>query len=159
MFFYDLLPDGNADELSLHAGLPVLKGEKWVAPMWIWDPSRYKGTSVLCFFVGVFGGLLRSAVYGCFSRSLPSPGTSPAAARLRGTPPALLSTLSPVRNSLRFFVAILSSNTAHVRMNDNMSILPTPNPGPGTYLGKAKLPARETPRPPKRYHGEEEGDV
>ena len=46
MFFYDLLPDGNADELSLHAGMPVLKGEKWIAPMWIWDPSRYKGTSV-----------------------------------------------------------------------------------------------------------------
>jgi len=46
VFFYDLLPDGNADELSLHAGMPVLKGEKWIAPMWIWDPSRYKGTSV-----------------------------------------------------------------------------------------------------------------
>jgi prolyl 4-hydroxylase len=71
VFFYDLLPDGNADELSLHAGMPVLKGEKWIAPMWIWDPSRYKGT----------------------------------------------------------------------------------------YLNKVKLPVRETPRPPKRYRGDDEGDV
>eukprot|EP00041_Stephanoeca_diplocostata_P012103 m.202039 g.202039 ORF g.202039 m.202039 type:complete len:404 (+) comp18811_c0_seq5:81-1292(+) len=40
VFFYDLLEDGNADELSLHAGLPVKKGEKWIAPLWIWEPKR-----------------------------------------------------------------------------------------------------------------------
>jgi len=45
VFFYDLLPDGNADAYSLHAGLPVEAGEKWVAPMWIWDPQRYRGAT------------------------------------------------------------------------------------------------------------------
>ena len=39
-FFYDLLEDGNTDVLSLHSGMPVLEGEKWVAPLWIWEPSR-----------------------------------------------------------------------------------------------------------------------
>lgn len=38
MFFYDLLPDGNLDEYSLHAGEPVLAGEKWIGAAWIWDP-------------------------------------------------------------------------------------------------------------------------
>jgi len=39
-FFYDLLEDGNADELSLHAGTPVTAGEKWIAPLWIWEPIK-----------------------------------------------------------------------------------------------------------------------
>jgi hypothetical protein len=39
-FFYDLLEDGNADELSLHAGMPVIEGEKWIAPLWIWEPLK-----------------------------------------------------------------------------------------------------------------------
>jgi len=42
MFFYDLLEDGNADEMSLHSGAPVLAGEKWIAPLWIWEPIRWK---------------------------------------------------------------------------------------------------------------------
>jgi prolyl 4-hydroxylase len=28
--FYSMLPDGNADDLSLHAGNPVLSGQKWI---------------------------------------------------------------------------------------------------------------------------------
>eukprot|EP00035_Acanthoeca_spectabilis_P039182 m.59787 g.59787 ORF g.59787 m.59787 type:complete len:408 (+) comp9478_c0_seq1:76-1299(+) len=44
-FFYDLLEDGNGDELSLHAGTPVLEGEKWIAPLWIWEPLKAKWTN------------------------------------------------------------------------------------------------------------------
>lgn len=36
VLFYNLLPDGNADDLSLHAALPVNKGEKWLANFWVW---------------------------------------------------------------------------------------------------------------------------
>ena len=39
ILFYDMLPDGNMDELTLHAGLPVKKGEKWLANLWVWDPQ------------------------------------------------------------------------------------------------------------------------
>jgi prolyl 4-hydroxylase len=42
VFFYDLLEDGNADELSLHSGAKVEAGEKWIAPLWIWEPIRWK---------------------------------------------------------------------------------------------------------------------
>jgi hypothetical protein len=30
VLFYSQLPDGNMDDLSLHAALPVTKGEKWL---------------------------------------------------------------------------------------------------------------------------------
>ena len=40
VFFYNLLEDGNGDDLSLHAALPVTKGEKWLGNFWIWDPKR-----------------------------------------------------------------------------------------------------------------------
>lgn len=39
VMFYNLLPDGNGDELTYHAALPVLKGEKWLANFWVWDPK------------------------------------------------------------------------------------------------------------------------
>ena len=39
VLFYDMLEDGNVDELSLHAALPVLSGEKWICNFWIWDPK------------------------------------------------------------------------------------------------------------------------
>lgn len=39
VLFYDLLEDGNGDELSLHASLPTLEGEKWLANFWVWDPK------------------------------------------------------------------------------------------------------------------------
>eukprot|EP00467_Chlorarachnion_reptans_P013256 CAMPEP_0114522016 /NCGR_PEP_ID=MMETSP0109-20121206/20519_1 /TAXON_ID=29199 /ORGANISM="Chlorarachnion reptans, Strain CCCM449" /LENGTH=432 /DNA_ID=CAMNT_0001703209 /DNA_START=127 /DNA_END=1422 /DNA_ORIENTATION=+ len=29
LLWYNMLPDGNSDEMSLHAGMPVIKGEKW----------------------------------------------------------------------------------------------------------------------------------
>jgi len=35
LLFYDLMPDGEMDEQSLHGGCPVLKGEKWVATKWL----------------------------------------------------------------------------------------------------------------------------
>lgn len=40
ILFYNMLPDGNADDLALHAGMPVTKGEKWVCNLWVWDPRR-----------------------------------------------------------------------------------------------------------------------
>eukprot|EP00934_Nitzschia_sp_Nitz4_P006262 Nitzschia sp. Nitz4//scaffold46_size129759//10381//12033//NITZ4_003480-RA/size129759-snap-gene-0.1-mRNA-1//1//CDS//3329552532//6252//frame0 len=38
VLFYSVLPDGNYDERSQHAALPVRKGEKWLTNLWIWDP-------------------------------------------------------------------------------------------------------------------------
>jgi prolyl 4-hydroxylase len=40
VLFYNLLPDGNADDLALHAALPVWRGEKWLANFWVWDPKK-----------------------------------------------------------------------------------------------------------------------
>ena len=34
--FYNLLVDGNGDDKSLHAALPVHQGEKWLANLWVW---------------------------------------------------------------------------------------------------------------------------
>jgi prolyl 4-hydroxylase len=47
LLFYNVLPDGNADERSLHASLPAIVAnnsarsdeEKWIANLWIWDPE------------------------------------------------------------------------------------------------------------------------
>ncbi|KAH8072022.1 procollagen-proline 4-dioxygenase [Aureococcus anophagefferens] len=41
VLFYSMLPDGNADDLALHAGMPVRKGQKWVCNLWVWDPHRH----------------------------------------------------------------------------------------------------------------------
>lgn len=35
LLFYNCLPSGEVDPLSLHAGAPVLKGEKWIANKWL----------------------------------------------------------------------------------------------------------------------------
>lgn len=40
VLFYNLLEDGNGDDLALHAALPVVRGEKWLANFWVWDPQR-----------------------------------------------------------------------------------------------------------------------
>merc|ERR1712228_97520 len=40
VMFYSILPDGNADDKSLHAALPIKKGVKWLANFWVWDPKR-----------------------------------------------------------------------------------------------------------------------
>ena len=39
VLFYNLDSTGNADELSLHGGLPVEQGTKWLANLWLWDPA------------------------------------------------------------------------------------------------------------------------
>ena len=36
--FYNVLPDGNMDDLSQHSGGKVDKGVKYVANIWVWDP-------------------------------------------------------------------------------------------------------------------------
>ena len=41
VIFYNLLEDGNGDDLAVHAALPVLHGEKWLANYWVWDPKRF----------------------------------------------------------------------------------------------------------------------
>lgn len=40
ILFYNILEDGNTDDLALHAALPILEGEKWLCNLWIWDPKR-----------------------------------------------------------------------------------------------------------------------
>eukprot|EP00977_Amphora_coffeiformis_P002260 scaffold426_cov219-Amphora_coffeaeformis.AAC.22 len=39
VLFYNMLPDGNMDELSQHASKPVESGEKFLANLWVWDPT------------------------------------------------------------------------------------------------------------------------
>jgi prolyl 4-hydroxylase len=46
ILFYSLLPDGNMDELSEHAALPVIEGEKWLINMWAKSLYGY----FLCLF-------------------------------------------------------------------------------------------------------------
>lgn len=38
VLFYSILPDGNPDDLSMHAAQPVKDGEKWLTNLWVWDP-------------------------------------------------------------------------------------------------------------------------
>jgi len=40
MIFYMKTPDGNLDDLTQHAALPVIEGEKWFANLWVWDPFK-----------------------------------------------------------------------------------------------------------------------
>jgi len=39
ILFYNQLPDGNYDDFSQHSAKPVVKGEKWLINLWIWDPT------------------------------------------------------------------------------------------------------------------------
>ncbi|MCC7247295.1 MAG: 2OG-Fe(II) oxygenase superfamily protein, partial [Lysobacter sp.] len=41
MRFDDAHPEGRLDPDSLHAGLPVIAGEKWLATLWI-RQRRYR---------------------------------------------------------------------------------------------------------------------
>jgi prolyl 4-hydroxylase len=44
VYFSYLLPDGTLDERTLHAGLPVASGEKWIATKWLRErPYRSEG--------------------------------------------------------------------------------------------------------------------
>mmetsp|Transcript_15870 Transcript_15870/g.34334 ORF Transcript_15870/g.34334 Transcript_15870/m.34334 type:complete len:638 (+) Transcript_15870:325-2238(+) len=38
ILFYNVLPDGNMDDLSQHSGGKVEKGVKYLANIWVWDP-------------------------------------------------------------------------------------------------------------------------
>lgn len=38
VLFYNMLPDGNYDQYSLHEAAPVLQGEKYLTNLWVWDP-------------------------------------------------------------------------------------------------------------------------
>jgi prolyl 4-hydroxylase len=39
VLFYNMLPDGNVDDLSQHTGEAVVSGEKFIGNLWIWDPA------------------------------------------------------------------------------------------------------------------------
>jgi prolyl 4-hydroxylase len=65
IFFYNLLEDGNGDELTMHASLPVLKGVKWLCNLWIWDPTLE--SSVPSLGANVLAGLKATATGGSSS--------------------------------------------------------------------------------------------
>lgn len=39
VLFYNMLEDGNGDDKSLHAGMQVLEGTKYICNLWTWDPK------------------------------------------------------------------------------------------------------------------------
>ena len=40
ILFYNLLEDGNVDELVKHEAMPCFMGDKWLSNLWIWDPVK-----------------------------------------------------------------------------------------------------------------------
>ena len=38
LVYYNVLPDGNMDDLSQHGGSKVKSGVKYLASIWVWDP-------------------------------------------------------------------------------------------------------------------------
>jgi len=38
VLFYNMLEDGNVDDLSQHGSNPTTEHEKWLANLWVWDP-------------------------------------------------------------------------------------------------------------------------
>lgn len=58
VFFYNLLPDGNGDDLAVHAAEPVLTGDKWIANFWVWDPKRFSSCGMGDSAPGVPNGRL-----------------------------------------------------------------------------------------------------
>lgn len=42
VLFYSQLPDGNMDDFSQHAALPIKSGEKWLINLWTWEPVYEK---------------------------------------------------------------------------------------------------------------------
>jgi prolyl 4-hydroxylase len=38
VLFYNMLEDGNVDDLSQHGSNPTTDHEKWLANLWVWDP-------------------------------------------------------------------------------------------------------------------------
>lgn len=42
LIFYSMLPNGEFDQTSLHAGCDVERGVKWAANFWFWNaPQSY----------------------------------------------------------------------------------------------------------------------
>ena len=40
LFWYNMLPNGDFDYRTRHAGCPVLDGEKWISNSWIHEYSQ-----------------------------------------------------------------------------------------------------------------------
>ena len=49
VLFYNMLPDGNMDELSMHASKPVESGEKFLANLWVWGKIWVSFWLLCCF--------------------------------------------------------------------------------------------------------------
>jgi hypothetical protein len=50
ILFYNQLPDGNYDERSQHAALPILEGEKWLTNLWVWVSAMILSTLFILFW-------------------------------------------------------------------------------------------------------------
>ena len=42
LLFYNMLPDGNGDDFSLHTGRRITRGVKLACNLWVWDPKYGK---------------------------------------------------------------------------------------------------------------------
>jgi prolyl 4-hydroxylase len=40
VLFYNMLDDGNGDDLTMHSSVPVVHGEKYMTNLWVWDHHR-----------------------------------------------------------------------------------------------------------------------
>lgn len=40
VFWYNILPSGNGDDRTLHAGCPVVLGSKWISNKWIHEGGQ-----------------------------------------------------------------------------------------------------------------------
>ena len=43
LIFYSMLPNGEFDQTSLHAGCDVERGVKWAANFWFWNQPQSAG--------------------------------------------------------------------------------------------------------------------
>eukprot|EP00605_Chrysophyceae_sp_TOSAG23-4_P000746 GSChrysophyteH1.ASY1.ANO1.833.1 assembled CDS len=46
VLFYNMLDDGNGDDLTLHASLPVKHEHKYMANLWVWDDKRGRNSKM-----------------------------------------------------------------------------------------------------------------
>ena len=47
LIFYSMLPNGEFDQTSLHAGCDVKEGVKWAANFWFWNTEQKSGELVV----------------------------------------------------------------------------------------------------------------
>eukprot|EP00911_Craspedida_sp_UC1_P000827 UC1_evm1s635 len=62
IIFYNLHPDGQADEYSLHGGCNVEEGEKWSANFWLWNEPNPSRPSPPAFYTDAANDLIGTAL-------------------------------------------------------------------------------------------------